>query len=128
VSEKYEFIDAQHADALRAAGMPHDHSMCRWLGYPNPGFYEWRSRPGSATAGRREELKPLIAKAFGDSDGTYGYRRIWSQLARWGVRVGPELVSALTRELGRVASQPRPWQPSTTKQGPGRPDLRPCRP
>src|SRR5690242_21147839 len=81
--------------------------MCRWLGVSQSGFYEWRSRPESATAKRREELKLLIAKAFGDSDGTYGYRRIWSQLARWGVRAGQELVRALMRELGLVACQPR---------------------
>ena len=59
----------------------------------------------------------MIQKAFDDSDGTYGYRRIWSQLARWGVRVGLELVRALMRELGLVACQPRPWRPSTTQQG-----------
>jgi transposase InsO family protein len=66
---------------------------------------------------RREELKLLIKKAFDDSDGTYGYRRVWSQLARWGVRAGAELVRALMRELGLVACQPRPWRPATTIQG-----------
>jgi hypothetical protein len=35
----------------------------------------------------------------------------------WGVRVGAELVRALMRELGLVACQPRPWRPSTTRQG-----------
>jgi putative transposase len=39
------------------------------------------------------------------------------QLARWGVAAGLELVRALMRELGLVACQPRPWRPSTTKQG-----------
>jgi putative transposase len=118
VSEKYEFIDAQYADAPADGGnAPTITCMCRWLGVSKSGFYEWRSRPESATAKRREELKLLIAKAFGDSDGTYGYRRIWSQLARWGVRAGQELVRALMRELGLVACQPRPWRPSTTKQG-----------
>jgi transposase InsO family protein len=91
--------------------------MCAWLEVSRSGYYEWRSRPESATAKRREELKLLIAKAFDDSDGTYGYRRIWWQLARWGVRAGAELVRALMRELGLVACQPRPWRPSTTVQG-----------
>src|SRR6185503_18893311 len=54
---------------------------------------------------------------FDDSDGTYGYRRVWWQLARWGVRAGLELVRALMRELGLVACQPRPWRPATTQQG-----------
>ncbi len=81
------------------------------------GFYEWRSRLESATAKRREKLKLLVRKAFDDSDGTYGYWRVWSQLARWGVHAGAELVRALMRELGLVACQPWPWRPSTTQQG-----------
>jgi putative transposase len=118
VSEKYEFIDAQYADVPAGGGnAPTITCMCRWLGVSKSGFYEWRWRPESATAKRREELKLLIKKAFDDSDGTYGYRRIWSQLARWGVRAGLELVRALMRELGLVACQPRPWRPQTTRQG-----------
>ena len=72
---------------------------------------------GISDGERREELKLLVGKAFEDSDGTYGYRRVWWQLARWGVRAGLELVRALMRELGLVACQPRPWRPSTTQQG-----------
>jgi putative transposase len=118
VSEKYEFIDAQYAEPPAAGGnAPTITCMCRWLGVSKSGFYEWRSRPESATARRRAELKLLITKAFGDSDGTYGYRRIWSQLARWGVRAGLELVRGLMRELGLVACQPRSWRPYTTRPG-----------
>ena len=86
-------------------------------GYPGP--VSTNGDPGR-TARRRNagiELKLLIAKAFEDSDGTYGYRRVALQLARWGVRAGLELVRALMRELGLVACQPRPWRPSTTRQG-----------
>ena len=114
MSDKYELIDAEYATGAAA---PTITQMCNWLGASRSGFYEWRSRPDSATAKRREQLKILIRKAFDDSDGTYGYRRIWSQLARWGVRAGLELVRALVRELGLVACQPRPWRPSTTQQG-----------
>ena len=114
MSDVYAFIDAEYATSPAAPAIT---LMCRWLGVSKSGFYEWRSRPDSATAKRREELKLVIQKAFDDSDGTYGYRRIWSQLARWGVRVGLELVRALMRELGLVACQPRPWRPSTTQQG-----------
>jgi putative transposase len=114
VTDVYEFIDAEYATSPAAPAIT---LMCQWLGVSKSGFYEWRSRPESATAKRREELKLLIRKAFDDSDGTYGYRRIWSQLARWGVQAGLELVRALMRELGLVACQPRPWRPSTTRQG-----------
>jgi putative transposase len=114
VSEVYEFIDVEYATSGAAPAIT---LMCRWLEVSKSGYYEWRSRPESATAKRRGELKLLIKKAFDDSDGTYGYRRVWWQLARWGVRAGLELVRALMRELGLVACQPRPWRPSTTQQG-----------
>ena len=64
-----------------------------------------------------KKLALIIKKIFDDSDSTYGYRRITRQLARWGVQAGPELVRRLMRELGLVACQPRPWRPSTTRQG-----------
>ena len=118
MSARYKFIDAEYADAPAGNGhAPTITCMCRWLGVSKSGFYEWRSRPESATARRKEELKLFIKKAFDDSDGTYGYRRVWWQLGRWGVRAGAELVRALMRELGLVACQPRPWRPSTTRQG-----------
>jgi putative transposase len=114
VSEVYEFIDVEYATSGAAPAIT---LMCRWLEASKSGYYEWRSRPESATAKRRGELKLLIKKAFDDSDGTYGYRRVWWQLARWDVRAGLELVRALMRELGLVACQPRPWRPATTQQG-----------
>ena len=114
MSEVYEFIDVEYATSGAAPAIT---LMCRWLEVSKSGYYEWRSRPESAMAKRREELKLLIKKAFDDSDGTYGYRRVWWQLARWGVQAGLELVRALMRELGLVACQPRPWRPSTTQQG-----------
>jgi putative transposase len=114
VSDMYEFIDAEYATSPSAPAIT---LMCSWLEVSKSGFYEWRSRPESATAKRREELRVLIKKAFEDSDGTYGYRRVWAGLARWGVQAGAELVRALMRELGLVACQPRPWRPSTTQQG-----------
>jgi transposase InsO family protein len=114
VSDVYEFIDAEYATSAAAPAITR---MCAWLEVSKSGYYEWRSRPESATAKRRTELKLLIRKAFDDSDGTYGHRRVWSQLARWGARAGLELVRALMRELGLVACQPRPWRPVTTRQG-----------
>jgi transposase InsO family protein len=119
VSEKYEFIDAEYAEAVPAAtgSFPAVACICRWLGVSKSGFYEWRSRPESATARRRAELKLLVGDIFDDSDGTYGYRRIAAQLARRGVAAGEELVRRLMRDLGLVACQPRPWRSSTTQQG-----------
>ncbi|HEX3310434.1 MAG TPA: IS3 family transposase, partial [Streptosporangiaceae bacterium] len=102
MSEKYQFIDAEYAglSAADAEPAPAITCMCKWLGASKSGFYEWRSRPESATAKRREELKLIITKAFEDSDGTYGYRRIARQLARQGIAACAELVRKLMRALG----------------------------
>ncbi len=122
MSDTYQFIDAECASTPSQKGhAPTITCMCRSLGVSKSGFYEWRSRPESATAKRQERLKRLIKAVFDDSDGTYGYRRITWQLARQGVVAGLALVRKLMRELGLVACQPRPWRPSTTAQErPGR--------
>lgn len=110
MSAKYEFIDAQKAQYAIV-------KMCRWLGVSTSGFYEWRDRPASATARRRERLAALIQWIYDDSDGTYGHRRVHAALVRQGERCSPELVRAIMRELGLVPCQPRPWRRSLTEQG-----------
>jgi putative transposase len=119
VNSKYEFIDAEYAAGTAAdtADAPTITQMCTWMGVSRSGFYDWKSRPESMTSARRTELKLVIIKAFEESDGTYGHRRVAAQLARWGVPAGLELVRALMKELGLVACQPRPWRPTTTHQG-----------
>jgi putative transposase len=110
VSARYELIDAQKASYPVV-------KMCSWLGVSRSGFYEWASRPESATARWRAELCLLIQKAFDDSDGTYGHRRVHAQLARWGVQASLELVRALMRSMDLQPCQPRPWRPRTTVAG-----------
>ncbi len=97
--------------------------MCAWLDVSSSGFFDWKKRPASATAERRERLKLLIAEAFTRSDETYGYRRIHEQLARWGVPCGPELVRDLMRELGLRPCQPRPWRVNLTDDDGGEPHI-----
>ena len=115
MSDKFEFIDAEHAanttNAEPALPMV---KMCALLEVSRSGFYEWRDRAASATAKRREELKLIIVKSFEASDGTYGYRRVHADLADWGVQCGPELVRCLMRELSLEPCQPRPWRVSLT--------------
>jgi putative transposase len=110
MSGKFELIDAQKADFPIV-------KMCEWAEVSTSGYYEWRDRPASATAIRREHLTKLIAAIFKQSDETYGYRRIHAQLARQGEQVSPEHVRELMRELDLVACQPRPWRPTTTVPG-----------
>ncbi len=110
----YEFIDAEYATCGTA---PTITQMCAWLEVSKSGFYDWKSRPESATAKRQKQLGLIITRIFEDSDSTYGYRRIAGQLARQGTVAGPELVRKLMRQLGLVPCQPRPWRPTTTRQG-----------
>ncbi|MGH8526905.1 MAG: IS3-like element ISAar4 family transposase, partial [Gammaproteobacteria bacterium] len=77
MSEKYELIEAEYDPDT--TGAPTIVQMCSWLGVSRSGFYEWRSCPESAMAQRRAELKILITKAFEDSEGTYGSRRVAAQ-------------------------------------------------
>jgi transposase InsO family protein len=113
VSDKFEFIDAEYAANKNDA--PPIVKMCAWLEVSRSGFYEWRERPASATAQRRDDLKLYVQLSFDDSDGTYGYRRVHADLADWGVPCGLELVRALMRELGLEPCQPKPWRFSLTE-------------
>lgn len=108
--EKYDLIDAEKANFPIV-------KMCEWAEVSTSGYYEWRDRPASATAIRREYLKRLITAIFKLSDETYGYRRVHAQLTRQGEHVSDELVRELMRELGLVSCQPRPYRPATTTPG-----------
>jgi putative transposase len=92
--------------------------MCLWLVVSTSGYYEWRGRPESATSLRRGALMILIVKIFGDSDETYGHRRVHAALARQGQQCSVELVRGLMRELRLMPCQPRPWRISLTDQDP----------
>ena len=122
MSSKYEFIDGEKLTVDEDGNPKYTiGSMCRWLLVSGSGFYEWLSRPESATSQRRHRLALVVTKAFDDSDGTYGYRRLHAQLARWGQHCSPELVRNLMRSLGLVACQPRPWRHNLTESGPSGP-------
>ncbi|GGX57237.1 transposase [Streptomyces noursei] len=122
VASKYEFIDEMRLDTVEYAYSVE--FMCGHLDVSRSGYYDWRYRPESATARRREELKMLIRKAFDDSDSTYGYRRVHAQLHRWGHTAGLELVRRLMRELGLESCQPRPKRFGLTRAAAGMvPDL-----
>jgi len=121
VSEKYAFIDAECAHDPGGPFLPAIARMCRLLEVSKSGFYEWRDRPQSAAAKRREDLAALIGHVFEDSDGTYGYRRIAAQLARSGIAAGAELVRRIMRELGLCPASRGPGaRPPRSRARPGR--------
>ncbi len=117
MTEKFEFIDAEYAAYQESEDehVPSIVKMCRWMEVSRSGFYEWRNVPESATAKRRGELALIVRKSFDESDGTYGYRRVHTDLVDWEVPAGPELVRSVMRDLGLEACQPRPWRFSLTE-------------
>ncbi|MBG0831525.1 IS3 family transposase [Planomonospora sp. ID67723] len=70
---KFELIDAEKAHHKIA-------EMCAWLGASRSGYYEWRTRPASATAQRRVLRAAVVAEIFADAHETYGYRRVHAAL------------------------------------------------
>jgi putative transposase len=90
--------------------------MCRWLEVSRSGYYDWKTRPESGTARRRELLKIKIKALFEANNEEYGYRRMHQALVRGGEECCPELVRDLMRELGLRPCQPRPWRHSLTEQ------------
>ena len=121
MTEKYEFIEAQYADEPAACDAPTIMQICEWLGVSKSGYYDWRRRPESATAQRRELLKVKIGALFEANNEEYGYRRLHQALVRGGESVDDETVRQLMRQLGLVPCQPRPWRHSLTEQGPAGP-------
>ncbi len=115
MTDKYEFIDAEYDAAAEAGTAPTIMQMCRWISVSKSGYYEWRSRPESASAARRELLKIKITALFEANDETYGYRRMHAALVRGGEQVSDELVRQLMRELGLVPCQPRPRRSLTAQ-------------
>jgi transposase InsO family protein len=114
---RYEFIDAEKATRNTDGFLRYSIvKMCAWLAVSTSGYYEWLARPASATAIRRDRLKLLIVRAFEDSEGRYGYRRVHAALAHRGEVCSPELVRHLMRDLGLVACQPRRSRKGTTRQ------------
>src|SRR5204863_7919618 len=118
VISRYEFIDAEYAArAGDTACAPTVTQMCAWLEVSRSGFYDWKSRPQSATAQRRELLKIKVKALFEANNAEYGYRRIHAELVRGGGRASGELVRRLMRELGLESCQPKPRRRCLTAQG-----------
>ncbi|GAA1122386.1 hypothetical protein GCM10009582_19560 [Arthrobacter flavus] len=107
---KYEFIDSQKNTPGATDPV---WKMCLWLAVSTSGFYDWLSRPRSATAARRQVLAVRIRYFFEAADGTYGYRRIHADLAAEGTACSPELVRSIMRAEELVPCQPRPFRVTT---------------
>ena len=101
MSEKYEFIETMLTSFDKYI-YPVT-LMCLWLSISRSGFYDWRSRPTSAAAARRGELKLLIRHVFDGSDQTYGYRRVRADLGRSGkAKAGADQLDLVLRGADEV--------------------------
>jgi putative transposase len=116
VTDKYAFIEAEYATLPVEGDAPTVVQMCEWLAVSKSGFYDWRTRPESETAQRRELMKIKIEALFEANNDEYGYRRIHAALVRGGESVDDETVRKYMRELGLEPCQPKPWRCSLTEQ------------
>jgi putative transposase len=89
--------------------------MCRRTEVSRSGYCEWKTRPESATAKRRELLKVKITALFEADNEEYGCRRVHRALVRGGGQCSPGLVRRLMRELGPEPCQPGPYRHSLTE-------------
>lgn len=77
------------------------------------GYYDWLSRPVSATEERRNRLRLKVRAVFDRSRGTYGARRIARVLRHAGETISLRLIGQLMDDLGLVAAAPRPYKRTT---------------
>ena len=68
--------------------------LCEWLEVSKSGYYEWRSRPQSTAAKRRELLKIKVKALFEANNEEYGYRRMHAALVRGGEQCCPSWSAA----------------------------------
>ena len=81
--------------------------LCRVMQVGRSGFYAWQRRAPSARARTDQVLQTHIARAFGDSRGTYGSPRIRAQLNAQGVSVSKRRVTRLMHSGGLYALRKR---------------------
>ncbi len=94
--------------------------MARLLEVSRAGFYRWLSHRDSPSAAkqRRRDLSVKILTCHKASNGTYGARRITSELAEMGDAVSRNTVWARMKELGIEGISPRSFKVTTTVQDP----------
>ena len=87
--------------------------MARVLGVSRSGFYAWLTRAPSARSGRDQKMKPLIRIADRVGRGTYGPRRIQTELQAMGTFLGRDQIARLRREMGLRCIQKRKFKATT---------------
>jgi putative transposase len=94
--------------------------MCRVLRVSPGGYYDWRGRPQSARAQRREALIVSIKAVHGEVKARYGSPRIHAELVARGEPCCVNTVARLMRREGIAAKTRRKFR-CTTDSNHGRP-------
>ena len=74
--------------------------MCRVLEVSRSGFYEWRKRPPSEQAKRREQILHAAAASHAASGQIYGYRKVREDLLEQEIFCCLETVRRVMRSAG----------------------------
>ncbi len=88
--------------------------LCATFEVTRGGFYAWLKRPESERARVDAQLTVAIRRSFGESDRTYGARRVRRDLRDWGHRCGIDRVGRLMRREQLVARRRRRRMPFDT--------------
>lgn len=87
--------------------------MARVLEVSRSGFYAWLTRAPSSRSVSDEKMKPLIRIAHTAGRGTYGPRRIQTELQATGTFLGRDRIARLRREMGLKCIQKRKFKATT---------------
>ena len=88
--------------------------QCRVLAVSRSGYYEWRRRPASECAKRRESLTAQIRKFHVSHHASYGSPRVFRELRARGEAVNEKTVAKVMREAGIQAKSQRKFRVTTT--------------
>lgn len=91
-------------------------TMCRVLGVPRSGFYDWEVREPSPRAHQDEALTTVITQCWEASRKNYGAPRILSDLEDLGIRTSKKRVARLMRLAGICGAGVKKKGPKTTRQ------------
>jgi transposase InsO family protein len=87
--------------------------MCRVLAVSPGGYYDWRGRPKSDRAQRREALVVAIKAIHAETKARYGSPRVHAELVARGRPCSLNTVAALMREHGIAAKTRRKFRCTT---------------
>jgi len=90
--------------------------MCRMLHVSRSGYYTWLSRPPSQHAREETRLEIEIKAAHKRTRETYGPKRLQTDLAEHGVKVGTHRIRRIRKKLGIRCKQVKKFKATTNSK------------